>query len=805
MGVLTGLTAAKVGQLSASQIRALAVSDIARMTTSQLPGLTASQLMLFSAAQLAGFSKTQIAYLSISALGGLTAAQIALLTAAQVSGFTAAQIAALSLTQIGALSAVDIAALSTTQIGALTAAQVAALNTTQLTSLSATDIAALSTLQVKALTTAQLTVLTTVQLSGLSAADIAVLSPAQIASLNVKDIAALTNTQLKGITADQLGALTSAQLKTLAAAQIGAFTTAALVGFTGAQLSALTMAQLAGLTAKQIAALSLPQMASLTATQMAALTTTQLVGLTATQIAALSSPQVASLSATQIASLSAAQIQGLTVAQFGGLTNTQFGALTGTQIGALTTADIHALSSARVGSMTAAQIAGLSASQIGALSAAQLGSLNINYDSMLGILQADAAGGMTADKFGALQALAAKFNAPGGILVSNYVQQIADNVILGNAANATWTGGTSHSITLGNLTAASTQTQVSELIGKWFLGTDLPSSSVTMSGVPNFTVSYSTVANPLFGKSGPSMSDVNQGFLGDCYVLAPLAEMAAQDPLAIQSMITANGNDTYSVCFTVGGKADYVTVENKLADGGHIFNYGTNDWASLIEQAYAQLQAGGALTGDHFTYGNSFSSIGNGGHPETTLEEITGASTIIDFAASGSTWSSYTYTGASLTIPNSPNSVILQSSTSGLSDAVVQAMVVADLAAGDNLILSSRTNAVDNSGKTTLVANHAMSIYGFDSSTGMLEIYNPWGTSSGSGQYWDTKFEVGLSNLLAAGDTISIATNAPATSVTPGSLPTLAPAGSLAGSTATLFQGLAQPFANSLGLAAAVS
>jgi hypothetical protein len=773
MGVLTGLTAAKVGQLSASQIRALAISDIARMTTSQLPGLTASQLVLFSAAQLAGFSKTQIAYLSISAIGGLTAAQIALLTAAQVSGFTVAQIAALSLTQIGALSAVDIAALSITQIGALTAAQVGALNTTQFANLSATDIAALSTLQIKALTTAQLAVLTTVQLSGLSAADIAALSPAQIASLNVKDIAALTNTQLKGITAAQLAALTTAQLKNLAAAQIGALTTMALVGFTGAQLSSLTMAQLASLTA--------------------------------TQIAALSSPQVASLSATQIASLSAAQIQGLTVAQFGGLTNTQFGALTGTQIGALTTADIHALSSARVGSMMAAQIAGLSASQIGALSAAQLGSLNINFDSMLGILQADAAGGMTADKFSALQALAEKFNAPGGIAVSNYVQQIADNVILGNAANATWTGGTSHLITLGNLTAASTQTQVNELIGKWFLGTDLPSSSVTLSGVPNFTVSYSTVANPLFGKSGPSMSDVNQGFLGDCYVLAPLAEMAAQDPSAIQSMITANGNDTYSVCFTVGGKADYVTVENKLADGGRIFNYGTNDWASLIEQAYAQLQAGGALTGDHFTYGNSFSSIGNGGYPEVTLEEITSASTIIDFAASGSTWSSYTYTGASLTVPNSPNSVILQSSTSGLSDAVVQAMVVADLAAGDNLILSSRTNAVDKSGKATLVADHAMAIYGFDSSSGMLEIYNPWGTRSGSGQYWDTTFEVGLSNLLAAGDTISIATNAPATSATPGSLPTLAPAGSLAGSTATLYQGLAQPFANSLGLAAAVS
>jgi len=35
----------------------------------------------------------------------------------------------------------------------------------------------------------------------------------------------------------------------------------------------------------------------------------------------------------------------------------------------------------------------------------------------------------------------------------------------------------------------------------------------------------------------------------------------------------------------------------------------------------------------------------------------------------------------------------------------------------------------------------------------MLEIRNPWGTMAG--QYWDTTFEVGLSTLLADGDTIT--------------------------------------------------
>ena len=46
-----------------------------------------------------------------------------------------------------------------------------------------------------------------------------------------------------------------------------------------------------------------------------------------------------------------------------------------------------------------------------------------------------------------------------------------------------------------------------------------------------------------------------------------------------------------------------------------------------------------------------------------------------------------------------------------------------------------------------------MSIYGYDSTTGMLEIRNPWGTAAG--QYWDTTFEVSLNTLLTAGDIIT--------------------------------------------------
>ena len=58
-----------------------------------------------------------------------------------------------------------------------------------------------------------------------------------------------------------------------------------------------------------------------------------------------------------------------------------------------------------------------------------------------------------------------------------------------------------------------------------------------------------------------------------------------------------------------------------------------------------------------FSFGNSFSSIASGGDPEMTLEAFTGASTITDFDASGSSWTSDVYNGASLTMPNGQNNV----------------------------------------------------------------------------------------------------------------------------------------------------
>jgi hypothetical protein len=71
-------------------------------------------------------------------------------------------------------------------------------------------------------------------------------------------------------------------------------------------------------------------------------------------------------------------------------------------------------------------------------------------------------------------------NLDNGMSTSAYLTNVMNSLVNGNAANATWTGGTATSTAFGNLAVASSATQFSELIDKWALGTGLPSSKVSV-------------------------------------------------------------------------------------------------------------------------------------------------------------------------------------------------------------------------------------------------------------------------------------------------------------------------------------
>ena len=343
----------------------------------------------------------------------------------------------------------------------------------------------------------------------------------------------------------------------------------------------------------------------------------------------------------------------------------------------------------------------------------------LTYTGMLQILQDAAVGGVTASEFTTLRTLDGLLNASGGITVSAYVDDISSRLVNGDPGNRYWTGGSSTHVALGNLAAGATETQMDRLIGKWFLGTDRPTASGT----------YKVDTDPLYGSSGaPSYLDVNQGALGDCYLLAAMGQVALNDPAIIQSMLTDNGNGTYGVRFFVDGLARYVTVDSQLPydtlfwDNGSYLEYANGDtkWAGLIEKAYVQLNASGAAAGQ--LAGNDYALIAGGWF--NPLTEITGKSVT-------TYWSTDYVTEADWEINKT---------------SIVEA-----LAAGQEVLVG--TGSIDSG---NLVGDHMYEVTGYDTGSGNFMLHNPWGSAYSGGVAID--LQVSMADLFTNQATVGTTT-----------------------------------------------
>ena len=100
---------------------------------------------------------------------------------------------------------------------------------------------------------------------------------------------------------------------------------------------------------------------------------------------------------------------------------------------------------------------------------------------------------------------------------------------------------------------------------------------------------------------------MHQGDVGDCWLLASLAEVAARDPADIRNMFTAAGTTVengatvslYTVrFFNSAGVAGYVTVDTELPAGGGYYDHVANGvlWVALAEKAYAEANGAGFVT-----------------------------------------------------------------------------------------------------------------------------------------------------------------------------------------------------------------
>ncbi len=273
-----------------------------------------------------------------------------------------------------------------------------------------------------------------------------------------------------------------------------------------------------------------------------------------------------------------------------------------------------------------------------------------------------------------------------GSMMPDYVRNLTNKIVNSDPANPR--SG------IGNLFAGSSATQMERLIGKWFLGNDRPTTSY----------SYQYAQGSLF-QNGISYTDVKQGVVGDCYLMAALAGTARTDSSAIQNMFIDNGDGTFTVRFMNNGVADYVTVDRYLPTSGGNFVYAnmggsanssTNElWVALAEKAYAQINQSGWIGQDNT---NSYDGI-SGGWAYNTIKQITGL-TAYDRSLPG-----VSFFGISL-----EKNVLINA-----------------INAGDIIGINSKTSGV----ATDVVDNHVYTAVGYDAATQRFTLFNPWGTGGG--------------------------------------------------------------------------
>jgi hypothetical protein len=314
----------------------------------------------------------------------------------------------------------------------------------------------------------------------------------------------------------------------------------------------------------------------------------------------------------------------------------------------------------------------------------------LNRNEMISLLyQVERDGWVSTAEFTDLQFVV---NNPGQFETLDYVENLASKLVFGNPAN------------MLTLQANIPGWALDELVGQWFLGNDRP--QIISPDLHRTDVSYTYVSGPLFGY-GISYEDVQQGALGDCWLLASLNEVAIQNPAIIQQMFIDNGDGTFTVrVYNINNNSwDYVTVDRNLpvynTSGTSVFDHWENPtgvgtpklWVALAEKAFAQLAGEGWSRGSWWAGSNCYSSLESGWTGDATTQ------------ITGQACSTYVMG-------------IFGKSPQDLDNA---------FHSGKFITFGTGDSPPD----PRIVAKHAYALYHADASSDYYVVLNPWGINSG--------------------------------------------------------------------------
>ena len=138
---------------------------------------------------------------------------------------------------------------------------------------------------------------------------------------------------------------------------------------------------------------------------------------------------------------------------------------------------------------------------------------------------------------------------------------------------------------------------------------------------------------PLFSAGGPKMEDIQQGYIGDCWLVASLAAIVKNNPKAIENIMKDNKDGTVDVTLQrnmncgIFKKEVYTVQKSLFQTKPRLFrpavsimsNSKENIWVQMIEKAFSAY-----FGNDMFRYAKSFNynSINGGGCNDKDAFEI---------------------------------------------------------------------------------------------------------------------------------------------------------------------------------------